>query len=240
MNKLISFSFALVVFVLLSMSALPIVSETIRSTSSKEIREYEAYRSGVKMGERKEIEEGWSTVNSAKVKKITVLGKTGQGEKAIYVNQTVYLNEKYLPIRTYVEVVSPTGKANSTTIFSGKTITLEVTQNNETRKYTIKAPKDTYEDGVLYTSLSSFPIKEGYTKTLSIFSSFLGIRFDAELKVTGRENIQIGNKKVECFVLEIETAHSEQPIIMYLRTSDLLFVKQSYGAQDTVIKPEFL
>jgi hypothetical protein len=84
------------------------------------------------------------------------------------------------------------------------------------------------------------PIKEGYKKTLSIFSSLVGIRFDAELKVTGRENIQIGNKKVECFVLELEVAQSEQPIIMYLRTSDLLFVKQSYGIQDTVIKPEFL
>jgi hypothetical protein len=194
----------------------------------------------VKIGEAKITEDGWYTIEDVRAKKIIFEQKTGEGENATYINQTVYLGEKGLPLRTDIKVVSPTGSVTPTTIFSGKTVTLWVTSNNETTSYTISATENTYEDCVLVVSLSYLPVEVGYNRAISDFSSLLGLRLDVELNVSGKENIQIRNKIVECFVVELEVAQSEQPITVYLRTDDLLFVKQSSGVIETVIKPEFL
>jgi len=216
------------------------ITTCVRAIPNMKVREYDVYQSGIKIGERKEIDEGTVSINGTEARKITSYLINGQGEKAVYVNQTFYIDERGLPIRTDVEAFSPTGKASSTTVFSGKNIKLEVTVNNETKEYTIRAPEETYEDGILWYSLSYLPIKEGYRKNLSVFSSYLGARYDAEIYVTGKENLKVGSKEAECFVIEIRLAQSTQPILMYLRSSDLLLVKTSSGTQDIIIKPEVL
>lgn len=216
------------------------ITISVRATPNIKVREYDVYQSGIKMGERKEIDEGVVSINGTEAKKITSYLINGQGEKAVYVNQTFYIDEKGLPLRTDVEVFSPTGKASSITIFSGKNIKLEVTVNNETKEYTIRAPEETYEDGILWYSLSYLPITEGYRKNLSVFASYLGARYDAEIYVTGKENLKVDGKEVECFVIELRLAQSTQPVLIYLRSSDLLLVKTSSGTQDVVIKSEVL
>ena len=179
-------------------------------------------------------------MEDVKTKKIIVEEKAGAGENAIYAKHTVYLDEKGLPVRTDIEVVSPTGSATSTTIFAGKTVTLWVTTNNETKMYTMTAAEEIYEGGVFHMSLRYLPIEVGYSKTMSDFSSFFGRMYDVELNVSGKEDIQIGNKIVECFVVEIKISKVEQPMMIYLRTSDLLLVKQIEGVLETRIKPEQL
>jgi len=225
---------------LLSSFIMSQITISVKSVPNMTVREYDIFQSGIKLGERKEMDEGTASINGREAKKITSYLINGQGEKAVYLNQTFYIDEKGLPLRTDVEAFSPTGKANSTTIFSGKNIKLDVTVNNETKEYTIRAPEGTYEDGILWYSLSYLPIKEGYRRNLSVFSSYLGARYDAEIYVTGKENVKIGSKEAECFVIELRLAQSTQPVLMYLRSSDLLLVKTNSGTQDVVIKPDVL
>ena len=72
--------------------------------------------------------------------------------------------------------------------------------------YTMRAAEEIYEGSVFHISLSYLPTEVGYSKTMSDFHSWSGLRYNVELNVSGKENIQIGNKIVECFVVEMKVS----------------------------------
>ena len=207
-----------------------------------EERVYDVYQLGIKVGERKELEGGWTTIDGVRAKGMSVYAKQGKGEETVYINQTVYLNEKCAPLRTDITAFQLDKTTKSTTIFSDKKIVFEGTRDNKTTTTTIKAKKNTYEDGVLYTLISCLPLIESYEVRLSVFSSFIGVRFDASLNVVGIEKIKVGNRMVECYTLEIEGSQAAKPIKIYVRTTDHLMVKQIDENSRTmmVIQPEYL